>query len=440
MIDNLKKILKKDATKSYLLGPAVFAPIYLASYLILESISYINIIFISTYTVLYVISILSINTLYFKGKIGTKKWQIYILFFLGIPASFFYSYFIANHPDLFSIAFFVILGGFIPLMSVGVSKHFVNYFTLSFIITYVFFLYIFNENVSLSFIFINSINIIILVILAQALLKISSYISFVNNGIQRSKAIEKKSRNTIAKEKAISEKLLQNILPKEIADELTKTGSSIPKSYKSVTVMFTDFSGFTKIVNELEAEKLVEELDKCFSYFDSVTKKYKLEKIKTIGDSYMICAGIPIENKTHPVDSILAAMEIQSFMNQMKEIKQAQNIPYWELRLGVNTGPLIAGVIGEMKFSYDVFGDTVNTASRMESTGIVGKINISKNTYKFVHEFFDCEYRGKLPAKNKGLIDMYFVNGIKKELSLNEEKRVPNKLFHEKYSELEKLA
>lgn len=129
---------------------------------------------------------------------------------------------------------------------------------------------------------------------------------------------------------------------------------------------------------------LVSELDKCFSYFDSVIKKYKLEKLKTIGDAYMAAGGIPAENYTHALDCALAAIEIQLFMEQMRMIKEAQSLPYWNLRLGINTGPLVAGVIGEQKFAYDVWGDTVNTASRMESAGESAKVNISQSTYELV--------------------------------------------------------
>lgn len=237
-------------------------------------------------------------------------------------------------------------------------------------------------------------------------------------------------------EKVKTDSLLLNILPKTIADDLKNLGKTNPKKYDQVTVLFTDFAGFTKIANKMSAEELVKELDNCFSYFDQVTKKYNLEKIKTIGDSYMICGGIPTPNKTHPIDSILAALEIQAFMNQMKEIKSNLNLEFWELRLGINTGSLVAGVIGEMKFVYDVFGDTVNTASRMESSGEIGKINISKSTYELVKDFFDCEFRGFIQAKNKGQIEMYFVNGIKSNFSVNSDGKTPNEEFKRRYDNL----
>jgi len=237
-------------------------------------------------------------------------------------------------------------------------------------------------------------------------------------------------------EKRKSESLLHNILPLEIADELKRNGSAEPVYYDSVTVMFTDFQGFTAVAERLTPKALVAELDMCFSYFDSLMDRYNLEKLKTIGDSYMCAGGIPVRNTTHPVDCVLAALEIQAFMNQMKSIKESQGLPYWELRLGIHSGPLIAGVIGEKKFAYDVWSDTVNTASRMESSGIPGRINISGTIHDLVENFFECDYRGKVPAKNKGEIDMFFVNGLRKELSREGDGRTPNETFHALYETL----
>jgi len=237
-----------------------------------------------------------------------------------------------------------------------------------------------------------------------------------------------------------SNKLLLNILPEKVADELKETGHSEPILFNCVTVFFTDFVGFTKIAENLQPKELVDELDKCFSYFDSVTERYNLEKLKTIGDAFMAVGGIPEPNNTHPIDVCLAALEIQQFMNQMKDIKDQQNLPYWELRLGINTGNVVAGVVGEKKFAYDVWGDTVNTASRMESSGVSGKINISNATHEQVKFLFNCEYRGKVEAKHKGEVDMYFLNGIKPEFSVNGEGRVPNDSFHSEYKELESVT
>lgn len=244
----------------------------------------------------------------------------------------------------------------------------------------------------------------------------------------------RKDKRTIQAEREKSDRLLLNILPADIARELKEQGRTAPRSYTSASVLFTDFEGFTMIAAQLSPEELIGELDRCFSYFDQVCERYHLEKLKTIGDSFMCAGGIPIPNRTHAVDCTLAALEIQSFMNRMREIKAGQGLPYWELRLGIHTGPLVAGVIGEKKFAYDVWGDTVNTASRLESAGVAGRVNVSMSTQALLGEFFECEYRGRVPAKHKGDVDMYFVNGILAELRTQD--GAPNGAFKEKYSAL----
>jgi len=214
-------------------------------------------------------------------------------------------------------------------------------------------------------------------------------------------------------ERAKSDSLLLNILPASVADELKANDSVSPRHYESTSVLFTDFVGFTQIAEGMTPEELIAELDACFSRFDAITKTHRLEKIKTIGDSYMAVGGVPTANQTHAGDSVMAALEIQSFMMELAESKKKLNQPFWQLRLGIHTGPLVAGVIGREKFAYDVWGDTVNTASRLESSGVAGRINISGATYQLIKDLFVCEYRGKISAKHKGDIDMYFVNGIK---------------------------
>ena len=214
-------------------------------------------------------------------------------------------------------------------------------------------------------------------------------------------------------EKHKSDKLLLNVLPVEIANELKNNGKVEPVHHDSVSVLFTDFQGFTQLSEKMTPRELVDELDYCFSYFDQVVDKYCLEKLKTIGDSYMCASGIPQPSPTHALDAVLAAREILQFMELRKQHKFAQNIPYWDLRIGIHSGPLLAGVIGNKKFVYDVWGDTVNTASRMESSGVPGNINISHATFELVKDFFECEHRGKISAKNKGELDMYLVRGIK---------------------------
>ncbi|EMJ89111.1 adenylate/guanylate cyclase domain-containing protein [Leptospira meyeri] len=253
------------------------------------------------------------------------------------------------------------------------------------------------------------------------------------------KAVNKAEDKLIAEHQK-SESLLLNVLPLEVARELKQNGVSKPRHYSSATVCFTDFEGFTKIAETLSPSELVEELDRCFSYFDSLMERHKLEKLKTIGDSYMFVGGIPKSNATHAIDSVLAALEIQAFMNQMKEIKAVQGLPYWELRLGIHSGELIAGVIGDKKFAYDVWSDTVNTASRCESSGMTGKINISSSTYELIKDFFQCEYRGEVPAKHKGNIKMYFVEGLLPELQREGHPKIPNQEFAKRYSALTAIS
>ena len=166
-----------------------------------------------------------------------------------------------------------------------------------------------------------------------------------------------------------------------------------------------------------------------------VAETHKMEKLKTIGDSYMCVGGIPTPSSTHALDAVLAALQIKTFMGWRRYEKMQKQQPFWEIRLGIHSGPLLAGVIGKKKFSYDVWGDTVNIAARLESSSLPGCINISKSTYELVKDFFDCDYRGKIAAKNKGNIDMYFVNGIKKNLALDPLGLLPNDEFNALYSE-----
>jgi class 3 adenylate cyclase len=217
-------------------------------------------------------------------------------------------------------------------------------------------------------------------------------------------------------EKEKTENLLSNVLPKNTANEIMSKGKATKIKYNFVTVLFSDIQGFTKIAEEMNPEVLIDELDKFFFHFDSVVEKYGIEKIKTIGDAYMCAGGIPEKNRTNPVEVILAALEMQQYMDRLKASSELAGMKYWDIRIGIHTGTVVAGVVGQKKLSYDIWGDTVNTASRMESSGEAGRINISGTTYEFVKEFFVCEHRGKMPVKYKGEIDMYFVNGIIDEL------------------------
>jgi adenylate cyclase len=228
-------------------------------------------------------------------------------------------------------------------------------------------------------------------------------------------------------EKEKTEALLANLLPRNTAAEIMSKGKATKIKYNFVTVLFSDIQGFTKIAEETNPEVLIDELDKFFFYFDSVVEKYSIEKIKTIGDAYMCAGGIPEKNRTNPVEVILAALEMRIYMNKLKETSEIEGMRYWDIRIGIHTGTVVAGVVGQKKLSYDIWGDTVNIASRMESSGEAGKINISGTTYEFVKEFFTCEYRGKMPVKYKGELEMYFVEGIIPALS--DENGAPNNKF-----------
>ena len=233
-----------------------------------------------------------------------------------------------------------------------------------------------------------------------------------NQKLSRQKKEIEESRAIIAEEKEKSEELLLNILPLETASELKANGVATPKNYEKVSVLFTDFSNFTQITASMTPERLISELNECFIAFDEIIEKYGLEKIKTIGDSYMAAGGIPQPNDTNPADAIMAALEIQDFMNNFIANRQSANQTFWETRIGIHTGPIIAGVVGRKKFAYDIWGDTVNTASRMESSGVRGKVNISQDTYELIKDQFQCTFRGEVEAKHKGKIGMYFVESV----------------------------
>lgn len=233
----------------------------------------------------------------------------------------------------------------------------------------------------------------------------------------------------IENQKRKSEELLLNILPEETARELMIHGSANPQFYTRATVMFTDFCNFTTLCQDMTPQEVIEELDRYFSKFDEICEEHFVEKIKTIGDSYMCVGGVPMRNNSNPVDVILAALQIEKYMRQINNEKEAAGKAKWELRIGIHTGNIIAGVIGKKKFAYDIWGDTVNTASRLETGSLPGRINISGTTYDLAKNFFTCTYRGKIPAKNKGDIDMYFVEGILPQLSKNEDGITPNRYF-----------
>jgi ligand-binding sensor domain-containing protein/class 3 adenylate cyclase/predicted metal-dependent HD superfamily phosphohydrolase len=229
----------------------------------------------------------------------------------------------------------------------------------------------------------------------------------------------------LEKEKEKVEQLLLNILPEGTAEELKNKGRSKARYYRNVSVLFTDFVGFSKIAEDMKPQDLVLQLDSYFSKFDEIIEKYDLEKIKTIGDSYMCAGGVPIRNKSNAIEVTLASLEINEYMRA----KAVEDDTTWKIRIGINTGEVIAGVIGLKRFAYDIWGASVNQAQRMEMHGQPGIVNVSGNTYEFIAPYFECTYRGKIQTKHKGMLDMYSVKGIKPELSLNGEGLEPNKKF-----------
>ena len=221
----------------------------------------------------------------------------------------------------------------------------------------------------------------------------------------------KKSKAIIEKEKDRSDNLLLNILPAEIAEELKLKGSADARDFDLVSILFTDFESFTETSEKLTAKELIGEINHCFEAFDHICEKFGIEKIKTIGDSFMAAGGLPIPSEDSVKNTVLAALAMQSFISERILEKRAKNETPFEMRLGINTGPVVAGIVGVKKFQYDIWGDTVNTASRLESSGEIGKVNISQDTYEFIKDDpqFHFEARGKIEAKGKGEMAMYFV-------------------------------
>ncbi len=201
-------------------------------------------------------------------------------------------------------------------------------------------------------------------------------------------------------------------------------------NFKMVTVMFADVHGLNRITEDMDRQKLMDELDDIFFHFDQIVKNLNIEKIHSIGDSYMCAGGIPVKNITNPVQVVLAALQMHQYLYDIQKNRGEQ---VWELRTGIHTGSVVATVSGQKKKSYDIKGATVNTASRLESFGVYGKVLISEMTYELVKEFFDCEYYGKLPVKYKDDLDVFWVKGLKTEFAVHGETSVPNENFNTKF-------
>ncbi|MBP6696512.1 MAG: nuclear transport factor 2 family protein [Flavobacteriales bacterium] len=232
---------------------------------------------------------------------------------------------------------------------------------------------------------------------------------FVRNAELEREVVER--TRELREEKRRSDDLLLNILPEEVADELKAKGHADAKHFDNVTILFTDFKGFTAASEKLSPQELVEELNTCFKAFDGIITARGIEKIKTIGDAYMCAGGLPVPASSTPAGVVQAALEMQAFMIARKSERDAQGKPAFEMRVGIHTGPVVAGIVGVKKFAYDIWGDTVNTASRMESSGEVGQVNISESTYALVNGEPGLSFtsRGKVQAKGKGEMEMYFV-------------------------------
>jgi len=231
-------------------------------------------------------------------------------------------------------------------------------------------------------------------------------------------------------EKKKTEELLANLFPHEISEQLKRRGKAKSKKYKMVTVLFADFENFTTLTKTMTVDELISELNRYVRKFDEIIEDHYLEKIKTMGDAYMCAGGLPLKNYSNPFDVVLASLEIQKFVKDMARVKNAWGERPWNLRLGIHTGRVMAGVIGTKKFAYDIWGSTVNIASRMEETGQVGQVNVSGTTYDYIKDYFDCTYRGKIHIKNNEEdIDMYFVDRLKPEFSEDEEGIFPNEKF-----------
>jgi len=228
----------------------------------------------------------------------------------------------------------------------------------------------------------------------------------------RTQEIEKQ-KQIIEAAKIQSDALLLNILPAEIADELKQFGKSYARKHEQVSVLFADIKGFTSIAEKLTPVKLVMQLDEVFGAFDNIIAKYGMEKIKTIGDAYMCASGLPLADNENAIKSVKAALDMQQYIKEFGAGNKIQNLPVFEIRIGIHTGPLVAGVVGLKKFAYDIWGDAVNLASQMEQHSEAGKVNISGETYSLVKDAFNCIHRGKIEAKSKGQVDMYFVESIK---------------------------
>jgi adenylate cyclase len=246
--------------------------------------------------------------------------------------------------------------------------------------------------------------------------------------IKKLEKINEKLTRDIEKYKSLSEKV-----PEAGREEREVEKKEKSLKYNMATVLFADIHGFSKLVEGMESSAVMDELDVILLEFDNIVTRFKIEKIKTIGDTYMCAGGIPVKNITNPIEVVMAAMEMRNFLENFEQEKRGSEERIWALKIGIHTGPVTATISGKKKVNYDIKGDTVNTASRIEVVSEKGTILISVMTYELVKEFFDCEYFGKLPVKYKGDLQMYEVKGLKKEFSENGNGKKPNESFYIKF-------
>ena len=228
--------------------------------------------------------------------------------------------------------------------------------------------------------------------------------------------------------------LLEKVSPGDLEKDVPSLADQRALKFKMATVLFADVHGFSRVMADSDSAELIDELDEILYNFDHIVEKYKIRKIKTIGDTYMCAGGIPVKNITNPIDVVMAALEMQNFLGKHEKSRRGESGQIWDLKIGIHTGPVTANISGRKKVSYDIKGDTVNTASRVEGVSGQGKILISVMTYELVKEFFQCEYYGKLPVKYKGDLDVYEVLGIKPQFSVNGDGINPNEAFNIKFA------
>ncbi len=248
--------------------------------------------------------------------------------------------------------------------------------------------------------------------------------------LERRMAELAEARREAERQRERSDRLLLNILPRAVADELRANEQVVPRYHESVTIMFADFEGFSRLTEQIEPKSLIEQLDQFFSAFDAIAERHRLEKLKTIGDAYMCVGGLPEPNRTHDVDTCLAALSFIEFMRRTNLQRDKLHLPRWDLRIGIHSGPVMAGVVGRSKFIYDVWGNAVNIAARLEAAGGTGRINVSDAVQRRVRPLMEFEPRGAVEVKNKAPISMHFLTRIKPEFSRDAEGLRPNEGFH----------